>query len=190
MVAVEELSFTARAGEVVGLLGPNGAGKTTAIRVLTTIFAPTAGSFAVAGVPHTRPGGDPAAGRRAARERGLPRAADRGGVPALPRAAVRPFPCERRARRPPRCSTRSAWRSAGRRGSRPTAGGCGSGWASPGRWSTTRRSCSSTSPRWGSTRRASGRSCGSSRASRASAARPSSSARISWARWRTPARGC
>jgi ABC-2 type transport system ATP-binding protein len=55
LVAVEELSFTARAGEIVGLLGPNGAGKTTAIRVLTTIFAPTAGGFSVAGVPHTRP---------------------------------------------------------------------------------------------------------------------------------------
>jgi ABC-2 type transport system ATP-binding protein len=54
-VAVEQLSFTAAAGEVVGLLGPNGAGKTTAIRMLTTILAPTAGSFAVAGVPHTRP---------------------------------------------------------------------------------------------------------------------------------------
>ncbi|MGH2978675.1 MAG: ABC transporter ATP-binding protein [Solirubrobacterales bacterium] len=55
VVAVEELTFSARAGEVVGLLGPNGAGKTTAIRVLTTIFAPTAGTFAVAGIPHTRP---------------------------------------------------------------------------------------------------------------------------------------
>jgi ABC-2 type transport system ATP-binding protein len=55
LVAVEELSFTAEAGEVIGLLGPNGAGKTTAIRVLTTILAPTSGSFAVAGIPHTRP---------------------------------------------------------------------------------------------------------------------------------------
>jgi ABC-2 type transport system ATP-binding protein len=55
VVAVEELSFAARAGEVVGLLGPNGAGKTTAIRVLTTVFTPTAGSFSVAGIPHTRP---------------------------------------------------------------------------------------------------------------------------------------
>jgi ABC-2 type transport system ATP-binding protein len=55
VVAVEGLSFTARAGEVLGLLGPNGAGKTTAIRVLTTIFPPTAGSFRVAGVPHTKP---------------------------------------------------------------------------------------------------------------------------------------
>jgi ABC-2 type transport system ATP-binding protein len=55
LVAVEDLSFTAEAGEVIGLLGPNGAGKTTAIRVLTTILAPTSGSFAVAGIPHTRP---------------------------------------------------------------------------------------------------------------------------------------
>jgi ABC-2 type transport system ATP-binding protein len=55
LAAVDELSFAADAGEVVGLLGPNGAGKTTAIRMLTTILSPTAGSFAVAGVPHTRP---------------------------------------------------------------------------------------------------------------------------------------
>jgi ABC-2 type transport system ATP-binding protein len=55
VLALEELSFTARAGEVVGLLGPNGAGKTTAIRVLTTILPPTGGSFEVAGAPHTRP---------------------------------------------------------------------------------------------------------------------------------------
>jgi ABC-2 type transport system ATP-binding protein len=49
------VSFKAPAGEVVGLLGPNGAGKTTAIRMLTTILAPTAGTFVVAGVPHSRP---------------------------------------------------------------------------------------------------------------------------------------
>jgi ABC-2 type transport system ATP-binding protein len=55
VVALDDLTFTARAGEVLGLLGPNGAGKTTAIRVLTTIAPPAAGSFAVAGVPHTRP---------------------------------------------------------------------------------------------------------------------------------------
>jgi len=55
LVAVEELSFVAEAGEILGVLGPNGAGKTTAIRVLTTILTPTRGTFAVAGVPHTRP---------------------------------------------------------------------------------------------------------------------------------------
>jgi ABC-2 type transport system ATP-binding protein len=55
ITALEDLTYTARAGEIVGFLGPNGAGKTTTIRVLTTILAPTAGSFAIAGVPHTRP---------------------------------------------------------------------------------------------------------------------------------------
>jgi ABC-2 type transport system ATP-binding protein len=55
LVAVEDLTFAVQAGEVLGVLGPNGAGKTTAIRVLTTILAPSRGSFAVAGVPHTRP---------------------------------------------------------------------------------------------------------------------------------------
>jgi len=55
LVAVEDLTFAVAAGEVLGVLGPNGAGKTTAIRVLTTILAPTRGSFTVAGIPHTRP---------------------------------------------------------------------------------------------------------------------------------------
>ncbi len=53
--ALEDLSLRLRAGEILGLLGPNGAGKTTAIRVLTTLLHPTAGSFSVAGIPHTRP---------------------------------------------------------------------------------------------------------------------------------------
>ena len=55
LLAVADLSFSVEAGEILGVLGPNGAGKTTAIRVLTTILAPTRGTFAVAGIPHTRP---------------------------------------------------------------------------------------------------------------------------------------
>jgi ABC-2 type transport system ATP-binding protein len=55
LVAVQGLSFTADAGEILGVLGPNGAGKTTAIRVLTTILEPTRGEFRVAGVPWTQP---------------------------------------------------------------------------------------------------------------------------------------
>jgi ABC-2 type transport system ATP-binding protein len=55
VLAVDRLSFTGQAGEVLGLLGPNGAGKTTAIRVLTTILSPDSGEFAVAGAPHTQP---------------------------------------------------------------------------------------------------------------------------------------
>jgi len=53
--AVEDLSFTAAPGDVVGLLGPNGAGKTTAIRMLTTMLTPTSGDFSIDGVP----AGDP-----------------------------------------------------------------------------------------------------------------------------------
>jgi ABC-2 type transport system ATP-binding protein len=56
LVALSDLTFTVEPGEILGVLGPNGAGKTTAIRVLTTLLAPTRGTFAVAGSPHTRPG--------------------------------------------------------------------------------------------------------------------------------------
>ena len=55
LVAVPISASRPQAGEILGVLGPNGAGKTTAIRVLTTILAPTRGTFAVAGIPHTRP---------------------------------------------------------------------------------------------------------------------------------------
>jgi ABC-2 type transport system ATP-binding protein len=51
LIAVDDLTFAVQPGEVLGVLGPNGAGKTTAIRVLTTILAPTRGSFAIAGIP-------------------------------------------------------------------------------------------------------------------------------------------
>ena len=47
IVALENVSFVAKAGEVFGLLGPNGAGKTTALRILATIFQPTSGSARV-----------------------------------------------------------------------------------------------------------------------------------------------
>jgi ABC-2 type transport system ATP-binding protein len=55
LVAVEDLTFAVERGQILGVLGPNGAGKTSAIRVLTTILAPTRGTFEIAGVPSTRP---------------------------------------------------------------------------------------------------------------------------------------
>jgi ABC-2 type transport system ATP-binding protein len=47
--ALTGVDFDVRRGTVFGLLGPNGAGKTTAIRVLTTILTPDAGSAHVLG---------------------------------------------------------------------------------------------------------------------------------------------
>ena len=47
--AVSDLSFTVRAGEVLGLVGPNGAGKTTTLRSIAGIIPPTAGRVKIAG---------------------------------------------------------------------------------------------------------------------------------------------
>ncbi len=48
--ALTDLTFSLGEGRILGFLGPNGAGKTTAIRILTTILPPSAGSFQVAGI--------------------------------------------------------------------------------------------------------------------------------------------
>ncbi|MCS7217291.1 MAG: ABC transporter ATP-binding protein [Candidatus Bipolaricaulota bacterium] len=48
-MAVEDLRFEVRPGEVLGLLGPNGAGKTTTVRLLAGLLAPSAGDALVAG---------------------------------------------------------------------------------------------------------------------------------------------
>ena len=43
IVALDEVSFDADAGEIVGLIGPNGAGKTTAFNVITRLYTPAEG---------------------------------------------------------------------------------------------------------------------------------------------------
>jgi len=48
-VAVKDVTFTARAGEIFGLLGPNGAGKTTTIGCISSLLKPTSGSIRVMG---------------------------------------------------------------------------------------------------------------------------------------------
>jgi ABC-2 type transport system ATP-binding protein len=48
--ALRDLQLDVAPGTVLGLLGHNGAGKTTAIRILTTLSAPTTGSATVAGL--------------------------------------------------------------------------------------------------------------------------------------------
>jgi ABC-2 type transport system ATP-binding protein len=48
--AVAGVSFSVRAGEIMGLLGPNGSGKTTIMRVLTGFFPPSEGRVTIDGL--------------------------------------------------------------------------------------------------------------------------------------------
>ena len=48
-LAVNNVSFKAEKGEIVGILGPNGAGKTTLLRMLGGILTPTSGNIKIAG---------------------------------------------------------------------------------------------------------------------------------------------
>ncbi len=49
VLAVDNLSFQTKEGEIYGLLGPNGAGKTTTLRIIATLLEPSEGSISVAG---------------------------------------------------------------------------------------------------------------------------------------------
>ncbi len=59
IVAVDDIDFTLRRGEILGFLGPNGAGKTTTIKMLCGLVKPTSGSLLIGGI-------DPAANPRKA----------------------------------------------------------------------------------------------------------------------------
>jgi ABC-2 type transport system ATP-binding protein len=48
-VAVRDLSFEVKSGEILGLVGPNGAGKTTTLRALAGIHPPTEGRVRICG---------------------------------------------------------------------------------------------------------------------------------------------
>jgi len=49
-VAIEDISFSIPAGQIVAFLGPNGAGKSTTMRILTGYMAPSEGSAYIAGL--------------------------------------------------------------------------------------------------------------------------------------------
>ncbi|NMB74230.1 MAG: ABC transporter ATP-binding protein [Myxococcales bacterium] len=59
--AVQQVSFSVRAGEIFGFLGANGAGKSTTIRILCGLLAPSEGHACVAGIDVAR---DPEAVKR------------------------------------------------------------------------------------------------------------------------------
>ena len=54
LVAVNDVSFDVRAGEIVGLIGPNGAGKSTIFNLVTGVLWPTRGEIALQGRAHRR----------------------------------------------------------------------------------------------------------------------------------------
>ncbi len=49
-VAVDDATFNAKPGEIVGFLGPNGAGKTTTIKMLTGLLVPDGGTGIICGL--------------------------------------------------------------------------------------------------------------------------------------------
>ncbi|MFC8817665.1 ABC transporter ATP-binding protein [Streptomyces rochei] len=52
VVAVDDLTFAVRPGEVTGFLGPNGAGKSTTLRMILGLDAATSGTATVSGLPY------------------------------------------------------------------------------------------------------------------------------------------
>ncbi len=52
--ALNDLSLSLNAGQILGLIGPNGAGKTTTIKILVGLSKPTSGSATIAGVDCVR----------------------------------------------------------------------------------------------------------------------------------------
>jgi ABC-2 type transport system ATP-binding protein len=50
LIAVNDISFTVKTGEIFAFLGPNGAGKTTTVEMIESIRTPTAGAIKLLGV--------------------------------------------------------------------------------------------------------------------------------------------
>jgi ABC-2 type transport system ATP-binding protein len=45
VLAVDDVPFHVKAGEIFGFLGPNGAGKSTMVKILTSLGVPTRGGW-------------------------------------------------------------------------------------------------------------------------------------------------
>jgi ABC-type multidrug transport system ATPase subunit len=76
-IALKDVSFSAAGAEVLVLLGPNGSGKTTALKLISTMLLPDAGSVRVGGFDAQRNGGE------VRRQVGIAVAAERSFFPRL-----------------------------------------------------------------------------------------------------------
>ncbi len=54
LIAVDDVSFTVREGEIFGLLGPNGAGKTTTLECMEGLLIPDSGTVDIMGIDPNR----------------------------------------------------------------------------------------------------------------------------------------
>ena len=108
--AVDGVSLDVVPGEIHGFLGPNGAGKTTTIRMIAGLLKPTSGTILVNNHDLAT---DAERGEGVARLHPRSpvhlREADGGGVPALPRRALRHGRRDRSASACARCSSSSSW---------------------------------------------------------------------------------
>ncbi|MBN2814310.1 MAG: gliding motility-associated ABC transporter ATP-binding subunit GldA [Bacteroidales bacterium] len=53
-LALDDLSFSVKSGEIVGLIGPNGAGKSTLMKIICSLMAPSSGEVKINGIPVTK----------------------------------------------------------------------------------------------------------------------------------------
>ena len=187
---LRDVDLDVPAGTVLGLLGPNGAGKTTAVRILTTLLRPDAGTARVAGFDvatedarvRARIG---LAGQAATVDELLTGRANLELVGRLYKLGGRAARARADELLERFCSPTPPTGSRAR-----TPAACAAGSTSPRASSPRRRCCSSTSRRPGSTR-ARATSCGTSCASWSTAARRSCSPPSTWTRptgWPTASR--
>jgi ABC-type uncharacterized transport system ATPase subunit len=78
-IALKDISFSAARAEVLVLLGPNGSGKTTALKLISTMLLPDAGSVRVGGFDARRDAGE------VRRQVGIAVGAERSSSPVSPR---------------------------------------------------------------------------------------------------------
>ena len=133
-VAVDDLTFTVRPGEVTGFVGPNGAGKSTTMRIVLGLDAADAGTARIGGQPY-RSLTAPLTEVGALLDAGAIHPGRRAGPPAVDGPEQRPSrPPRRRGARPGRARRRLP--EGGPAGSRSA---CHSGSASPRRCWAIRR---------------------------------------------------